>query len=221
MKLEIRSAKFETSTNDQISGLQWVRALKIRIFNLFRISNFGFRIYRFSGFTLIEIVIVILLLGTALPGLMFYFFHWREGLSDTRLRSVAAQLCHDLMEEIASKKWDENKTSGPVGDAQKTPADSLGPEAGESRYASGVSGSFDDVDDYNGLSESPPKDSGGNDLTQFAPFVRSASVAYVDLDDLDAAVTASPPPNYKRVRVQVSWRSGSQHVEAVDVFSNY
>ncbi|MBI1884656.1 MAG: type II secretion system protein [Chlamydiae bacterium] len=174
---------------------------------------------RKSGFTFIELVIVITVIALAFPTLLYYFFNVKASLDEFRLRSLAVQLAEDLMEEVASKKWDENRTQGPVVDSSKTAAASLGPEAGESRSASGAT-RFDDVDDYNGLSESPPLDSQGSSIGGFSEFTRTAQVSYVNSSDLDTTVASSPPPNYKRVSVTVSWSGSGNSVDVVDVFGN-
>ncbi|MBI1871335.1 MAG: type II secretion system protein [Chlamydiae bacterium] len=166
-----------------------------------------------NGLTLIEIVVAIGILALAMPGVMYYFLNWKSSLSEVRLRSLATQLAQDLMEEIASKKWDENRSQGPT-----TSPSTIGPDTGESRYTAGLSTSYDDVDDYNGLSESPPQNAQGVSLTTFSGFARSVQVIYVNSTDLDTSVTG--PTNNKRIQVTVTWNGGSDSVQLVNVFSN-
>ncbi|MDP3979822.1 MAG: hypothetical protein Q8Q33_00250 [Chlamydiota bacterium] len=173
-----------------------------------------------KGLTLIEVVVMITVLALALPGLAFFFFNWKSSLSEMRLRSLGSRLAYDLMEEIASKKWDENSTTGPLADGSKTLPANLGPESGESRYSGGAN-TFDDVDDYHGLSEIPLRDSQGAILSAFSGFTRTVSVTYVADTNLDAPVTSVPPTHYKRVVVTVSWEGGSQSVDIVNLFSNH
>lgn len=171
-----------------------------------------------SAFTLIECIVVLIVLGLVGVGILTYFFNAR-GTGDIRLRALGVQLAQDLMEEISSKKWDENRTQGPVSDALKTLPAALGPEAGESRYNNGAT-AFDDMDDYNGLSETQIRDSQGTILTAFPGFTRTAQVFYVNPSDLDTSVVTVPPPNYKRVRVVVSWNGGADSTDDVGVFTN-
>lgn len=60
---------------------------------------------------------------------------------------------------------------------------------------------FDDVDDYNGRTESPPVDRDGDALPGFTGWTRSVRVEWVRLDAPNAA--ASPGSGVKRVTVTV------------------
>jgi len=97
---------------------------------------------KLKGVTLIELIWVIVIMGVALPVLlrMWADVAWRgvrsEAIAD------ATFYAQELMEEIKSKRFDENIT--PPWSA------TLGPNSGESGRAS-----FDDVDDFNGYSDTP------------------------------------------------------------------
>jgi hypothetical protein len=72
----------------------------------------------------------------------------------------------------------------------------LGPDAGEMR------GTYDDVDDYDGLSQTPPQLRDGTALTEFTGWTRSVSVTFVNPDAPDVA--ASPADSQlKRIIVTV------------------
>jgi hypothetical protein len=77
----------------------------------------------------------------------------------------ADALAVDLMTEITDKHYSDPDQS-PV----------FGCESGEA--ASGRSG-FDDVDDYDGLSESPPRDRANNAMTNLSGWSRQVEVAWV------------------------------------------
>jgi type II secretory pathway pseudopilin PulG len=163
------------------------------------------------GMTLIEMVMIIVVLGIAIPALMRSF-------ADVSVRSVGSETLADqtfyaqgLMEEIRSKKFDE-KTASPW-------TAPLTYESGETRSGTGAA-SFDDVDDYNGYSDSP------------APgYSRCVTVDYVSLSGSSWTGTCSPSspancqavtctvPNisdYKRIIVRVR-RNNSMGGEATIV----
>ncbi len=105
--------------------------------------------------------------------------------------SRANALASTLREEIQSTKWDE---SAPP------PSLILGPETGESRAI------FDDVDDFDGLDESPPRDSKDAILAGFTGFRQQVSVCYVADTDFDTCIGG--PTMYKQVTVTVTGPEG-------------
>jgi len=133
-----------------------------------------------SGFTLVELVITIVLTGIVI--LMFFGVY-----TSAQLKSVSpvfqvksAELAQGILEEISLKRFDENS---PLGNSlrcdqpsQPICSNTLGIDVGESRS------SFDDVDDYNGLIESPPKDALGNIKSEFTNFNLNVEVIYAGTD---------------------------------------
>ncbi len=75
------------------------------------------------------------------------------------------------------------------------PAPVFGPETGE------VRATFNDVDDYNGWTETPPATRAGVALAGYAGWTRAVAVAYVDPTTLAVSATAT---TLKRVTVTVS-----------------
>ena len=92
-----------------------------------------------KGFTLIELIAIIVILGVAIPPLMLMWQNlvFRTGRSSTM--SEAGFFAQELMEEIKSK---------PFEDPNQTPV--LGPESGESGRAD-----YDDADDFHGYTDNP------------------------------------------------------------------
>ena len=120
------------------------------------------------GFTLIEIVITIVILG-AVAGILVPFFNAIVHSPDPVIRERAISLGQAMMDEIMAKRWDENTPmgGGPIctgespnqGDrptlidacvTAATPVASLGPDGAVPAEAWI---DFDDVDDYNGIDE--------------------------------------------------------------------
>jgi MSHA pilin protein MshD len=137
-----------------------------------RISGFS----GFSGFTLVELIITILL--TSIATLMFANIY-----STTQVQSAspiiqikAVELGQAYLEEIALKKFDENS---PIGNTlpcdftgQLVCSNTLGVDTGE------VRSTYDDIDDYHNLVDSPPQDATGNSRSGFSNFSVSISVNY-------------------------------------------
>ena len=108
-----------------------------------------------QGFTLIEIVITIVILG-AVTGILVPFFNAIVHSPDPVIRERAISLGQAMMDEVMAKRWDENTSmgGGPIntdesarGTIAATPVANLGVDAGENRTT------FDDVDDYNDINE--------------------------------------------------------------------
>jgi MSHA pilin protein MshD len=142
---------------------------------------------RCRGFTLIEatisIVVVALMLGAALN---------TAGAARARQESNAARaraiwLAQSLMSEIMDKPYTD-PNGGTI----------LGIDTAE---ALTLRNSLDDVDDYNNVSESPPKNDDGTSMTEFQGWTRSVSVACVLSSDF--RTTSATDTNYKRITVTV------------------
>ena len=143
------------------------------------------------GFTLIDLILVIIIVAIAIPPMLALFIQMVSGSTFGVTVSRANALASTLREEIQSKKWDE---SAPP------PSLILGPETGESRAI------FDDVDDFDGLDESPPRDSQGAILAGFTGFRQQVSVCYVANTDFDTCIGG--PTMYKQVTVTVTGPEG-------------
>ncbi len=156
------------------------------------------------GVTLIDVILVIVIMALAIPPMMALFIQTTRqgtfGVTVTHANHLAAA----LYEEIRSKQWDEN------GDAASA---TLGPEGGETRAT------YDDVDDYHGLDESPPQDSTGTNFAGFDGYRQQVSVCYVANTDLDSCVE-SGTSNYKRITITVTdpERRATELVTLISVF---
>jgi MSHA pilin protein MshD len=146
-----------------------------------------------QGFTLIEIVITIILLG-AVAGIMLPFFTAITHSPDPVLRERAISLGQAMMDEIMAKKWDENTPmgGGPICtgesdsqdarpsliddcDTSATPVANLKPDGTETRP------DYNDVDDYNDLDEPVTgnfRDQNNNAFT-LPGYTRQVKVGYI------------------------------------------
>lgn len=147
---------------------------------------------RTAGMSLIEVVMAIAVLGVALPPVASLYREVAQQSVDHGLQDAAQQAADALMEEIASKAY-----ADPEGLSESFGAE----EAGRS--------SFDDVDDYDGLVEAPPRLLDGTTLPAYASLTRSVAVDNVTSSDPDAATPAADgSTDLKRIRVTVGWRHG-------------
>ena len=129
-----------------------------------------------SGLTLMELIVIIVVLGLAIPGMM-------TNLASITVRSIRSEAVSDgdflagqLMEEIVSKKYV---------DAQDQKNTVIGPNSGE------VYPNYDDVDDYNGYSRSVP------------PYTVSANVTYASYNGT-AWVSSATQTDFKQITVRVT-----------------
>ncbi|WP_157609774.1 hypothetical protein [Roseimaritima ulvae] len=146
------------------------------------------RARRRAGFNMLEVTISTLLVGVLLTGAMTTAgaLIRRHGLRAQD--DVKMGLAHDLLCEV-------NQTFFSDPDNTHT---TLGPEFGE---AEDTRRKFDDVDDYDGWTESVIQDKLGNPAEGFAGFQRSVQVVYARLSD--PALDSSVPTDLKRITVRV------------------
>jgi MSHA pilin protein MshD len=125
------------------------------------------RIRRHQGFSLAETFVSVLLVGVSLAASMQTVGAVLRQRSSTNDDTVAALLAQQLLSEVLSRPYLE---------PDDTP--SFGPESGEDARAD-----FDDVDDYDGWTESPPTDEEGTALDGLAGWSREVLVEEVEDSD--------------------------------------
>ncbi|ABN63297.1 MULTISPECIES: type IV pilus modification PilV family protein [Shewanella] len=144
------------------------------------------------GFTLIELVIGMLVIGIAIVMLTSMLFPQADRAASTLHRVRSAELAHSVMNEIWGKRYDQNTNANGGTPACDSPlgsncSTSLGPEVGESRN------SFNDVDDYNGL----------NETATMLNSTQTYAAAYPNYQ-LSVTVAYGPAPNTKLVTINVT-----------------
>lgn len=137
---------------------------------------------------------VIVILGIAmLPLLITYANVITRGMKRETI-SIATGLATELMEEIESKRYDENESSPWTA--------TLGPETGETDRSN-----FDDVDDFEGWSENP-----------IPGYSSSVDIYYVEPGKWDTEVQG--PTDFKQIIVTIS-HSQAGNVRLVSVKQGY
>ena len=137
---------------------------------------------RARGVTLVELIVSIVVIGTALAGIMVVIVRNTSASADPLIWHQAVIVGEAYLEEILTKNF----------------------------TADGVEGSrdlYDDVMDYNGLTDSPPRDQNGTAVAALASYSVNVQVATEALNDITLA-----SGNAVRVEVTVTMPTGGSVV---------
>ncbi len=128
-----------------------------------------------TGFTLVETIIVIVLVGAMMAGMTSLFMSSVGNSHRPFLRQKALAVINAFMDEISHKRWNEATPLG--GGCVNTGAScATGPVAIAIGSDGELRATYDDIDDYHGLSQSPPQDSSGTDMPGYAGYTVTVSV---------------------------------------------
>jgi len=144
--------------------------------------------HRPGAFTLVEAVLSLVIVGAMLVAALSTVGASRLSQQRTSQYSRGQLLAEALMAEILRQDYQ---------DPNGTPV--FGCEPGES---TGTRADFDDVDDYDGWSSSPPAAKDGTQLAGLSGWQRSVTVQWVDPADITQVKTFET--NAKRVIVTIS-----------------
>jgi MSHA pilin protein MshD len=123
-----------------------------------------------SGFTLIEVIVTIVVLAIASTSILSVFTSTVGTSGDPMLQQQAISIAEAYMEEISLKDFSDPQDP------------ELGTsEAGESRAT------FDDIQDYNSLSDLLVRDQNNNVITAFDGFTVTVAVTGSALNGIPAA----------------------------------
>ena len=177
-----------------------LRAGALRALPLPPIANRKLQIANPRAFTLVEAVFATLLVGMLLVAAMSTAGASARLQGHASDRGCGELLAQGLMNEILIQAY-RDPGSSPI----------FGPEPGETTTPPSRT-HFNDVDDYNAWSESPPQNKDGTTITvtnpdgttspAFPGWTRSVSVAWVNSSDLTTA--ASSETGIKRIIVTVT-----------------
>lgn len=145
---------------------------------------------RGAGLTLIEAVVSIVLVGIMLVAAIHTLGTAKGGQLVVRNLRDGRQLADELMDEILALPYADASVIDGLEQAiliEGKPADAtLGPELGE---AKGGRAAFDDVDDYQGWTESPPQSRDATELARYADYTRTVKVSFTQSNDASKAAT--------------------------------
>ena len=137
---------------------------------------------RARGVTLVELIVSIVVIGVALAGVMVVIVRNTSASADPLIWHQAVIVGEAYLEEILTKNFTAD-----------------GVEASRDLY--------DDVMDYNGLTDSPPRDQNGTAIAALAGYSVNVQVATEALNDITLA-----SGNAVRVEVTVTMPTGGSVV---------
>jgi len=158
---------------------------------------------RQSGFSLIETILVIVLLGVAVAGMAAMFLNNVSKSHEPYLRQRALAVANAFMDEILRKRWDDNSPLGGGCVNTGTALCASGPAPAGIGNEEAARADWDDIDDFNAISnQSPPQDSSGSDMPGYEGFTVSVTVSQ------PGAWNGVPAADVKRIEVQVTSNNG-------------
>ena len=135
---------------------------------------------RQAGATLVELVVSIVIVGVAASGVLLVFHQTVRHSADPMVLHQAVAIGEAYMEEILPKQFSDPNQP-----------ESGGPEAGETRPT------YDDVNDYDGISDAGALDQDNNPIVGLGAYTISVTVGNQALPPIPAAQSL-------RVDVQVT-----------------
>ena len=133
---------------------------------------------RQRGFSLIEMVVVIVVLAVGLTGLTLVINETIKQSPKPLVQTRAMELAQTYLDEILAKRFDEQSGQGGIPRCDSTDnaaqicSNTLGDEEGGNRQL------FDDVDDYNGLNNAPPVFASGTSVDNYGSYEVNVTVSY-------------------------------------------
>ncbi len=125
---------------------------------------------RGRGFTLIEIIVTIVVIGIAAAALLGVFGALLRGSADPVIQQQATTVAEAYLEEILLRSFDD-------------------PQGGETGADEGEPGrgAYDDVKDYRSLAPGPAADQFGNSIAALAAYTVTVTVTNDSLNGIPAA----------------------------------
>ena len=144
---------------------------------------------------MVTIAIMSIALLAISQALAFGLQHSSDGISQAR----TLHLAEAYLEEISAKKFDHSTPPGgvPACSATTIACSSSGPETGESRTT------YDDIDDFDGLIEQPPRDALGNIRAGYESYRVEIDVRFLSTAEF-TAIGLDETTDAKRVSVQIT-----------------
>lgn len=144
------------------------------------------------GLTLMEVAISTLLVGLLMVSALKTTGAVFRGRSHIADEADAVGLAQELMSEILAQEFEDPDQDPPV----------FGPDPGETAVPNSRQ-DFDDVDDYNTWSSSPPRHKGSSTTrSEFTGYQRTVAVVHADPDN--PTTTSGTDKDLKRITVTVA-----------------
>lgn len=171
---------------------------------------------RETGLSLIELVVFMVVLSAALAGVLRVFIQAGTHSADPLQRRQALAIAESLLEEIELMPFtycdpdDPIAASDLISTALCTITETMGPESGETRFASPQ---FDNVNDYHGYAMNGIVDITNTPIAALSGYSASVTVATAVLGNSFYSVTAA---NYKVLKITVTVTSPDGNSLALD-----
>jgi MSHA pilin protein MshD len=146
---------------------------------------------RSRGIAMVEVAVSILVIGLMAAAAVRTVAAARLVDYTAQQRARGRMLADGIIWEIMTKAYQD----------PTLPTLVLGPEAGETARSQ-----YDDVDDYNGLTESPPQNQDGTTIPNLTNWTRSVLVEWVDPNNVTGSASLTET-GCKRITVTVKFRS--------------
>lgn len=159
------------------------------------------RRYQPRGLTLMEVTVSTLIVGFLMVAALQSVGNTSRTWTTTNSLVDGQALAQDLMREILSQRYSDPSYSTPS---------TWGVEAGETNRVT-----FDDIDDYHGWSESPPKNASGTALTGYDGWSRSVVVSKINTLDYSTRSSGSTDTGLRSVTVTATSPAGKATTVAV------
>ena len=151
-----------------------------------------------SGFSLVETILTIVIISISLVVLVSAWGQSAKHSGDPFWHAKAAYLGQAYIEEILTKRFDENT---PVGGQPACTNSTCSVTLGVDKLADGITDEtrdlFDDVDDYDGLNETPSENALGVIRPEYNNYQVIVNVSYA------GAELGRPVKTIKRINVSV------------------
>ncbi|TNC82389.1 MAG: MSHA biogenesis protein MshD [Oleiphilus sp.] len=157
------------------------------------------------GVTLVELIISIVIIAIAMTAVLNAFSLSVSKSADPLWRNKSLKLAQLYLDEILAKNYDHATPLGGTPPVSSPACGSLGSETGETRAT------YNDVDDYNGISDNPPVSLIGALDATYAPYTVAVTVTCDG-----SRVGASGNNHAKKIMVTIS-----PPAQAPVVFSAY
>ena len=137
--------------------------------------------YNTNGFTLIEMVVLIVVLGVGLTGVTLVINQTVTQAPQALVQTRAVELAQTYLDEILQKRYDQTTGQGGIPRCDSSDnlavacSGSLGPDTIPPLE---IRGSYNDVDDYNGVNDQPPVGATGTALPNYPGYRVQVSVSY-------------------------------------------
>lgn len=154
------------------------------------------------GITMAETIVSTLLVGMVLVGTIQVVGPTVRSGTVMADKVIASNLARELSDEIATKYFTSPETDD---------LEFIGEESGKNRDK------LDDIDDYHGLSNSPPELSDESELKNLDAWTRSVKVSHADLNN--PSIDSGTYTGLKRVTVTVQ-KNGVTLAEVVSLHSH-